>query len=158
MPQDKKLTNKDYIAGKGDYMDKYSGTIGQMDPDGEYYGFAVGGKRGARIDAAGRNAQREMNDSYAKNNRNGRGTSIGMLKQLSHSLSAHNNAEKVALAKGMKPDDAYVYGSNAAKNSRPNLNTVPAAKPVSAKTAAKMVGAMAGKQPVSPMRKLLKIK
>ena len=150
MPQDKKLTNKDYIAGKGDYMDKYSGTVGEMDPEG----FTSFGKRNSRVDAAGRNAKREMNDSYAMNKRG----PIGMLKQLSNSLSAAKNAEKVALAKGMKTEDAMVYGSKSAKNSRPNLSKVPPAKPVSAKTGAKMVAAMAGKAPVSPMRKLLKIK
>jgi hypothetical protein len=150
MPQDKKLTNKDYISGKGKYEDKFTGTVDEYTPDGTLFT----NKRDNRIDSAGRVAQRDMKESYAINKRG----PIGMMKQLSNSLSAAKNAEKVALAKGMKTEDAMAYGSKAAKNSRPNLSKVPPAKPVSAKTGAKMVAAMAGKAPASPMRKLLKIK
>jgi hypothetical protein len=158
MPQDKKLSYKDYVSGKGSYDDKFSGTIGQYDPEGFYEG-----KRASRVEAGGRHAQRETNEGYAMNKRG----ALGMFKQLSSSLSAARNNEKAGRAKGMSEIDAMRYGTQAAENSRPSFDRkTRVAKPLSAAAGAKMVSAMSGKSngtfaggsPRSSMSKNLKIK
>ena len=161
MPQDKKLSNKDYIAGKGDYLDKYSGTIGEMDETG----FLSGGKRNARVDAAGRNAQREMNDRFKLYNN--KKSPMGLLKTLGHMVSTERTGREAAGRMGMKGEAAEEYGRQSSRNSRPSYGAgKPVAKPVSAAAGAKMVSAMnpksngtfKGGSPRSSMSKNLKIK
>lgn len=161
MPQDKKLSNKDYIAGKGDYLDKYAGTIGEMDETG----FLSGGKRNARVDAAGRNAQYEMGEQFKKYNN--RKSPLGLIKTLGHMVKTERTGTAAGRRMGMKEDAAEEYGRQTARNSRPSYGAGnPVAKPVSAAAGAKMISALnpksngtfKGGSPRSSMSKNLKIK
>ena len=149
MPQEKRLSNKDYIASQSD----------------KPYFHMDGSPRSFAREYRGEDAREE----FKRNNKwyNDKKSSLGLLKTLNNMLSNERSGEAAARAKGMKGDAVEEYGRQTAKNSQPSYGAgKPVAKPVSAAVGAKMVGAMSGKSngtfaggsPRSSMSKNLKIK
>jgi hypothetical protein len=149
MPQEKRMSNKDYIASKSD----------------KPYFHMEGSDRSFAREGRGQDAMEE----FRRNNKwyRDKNSSMGLLKTLDHMLSTENTGTAAGRRMGMKQDAAEEYGRQTARNSRPSYGAgKPVAKPLSAAAGAKMVGAMSGKSngtfaggsPRSSMSKNLKIK
>lgn len=65
MPQNKPVSNKDYIAGKGSKMEKFTGNINEY---GRIFGdMGQGDTREMRVEAAGLTAEKKAYDSAKRN-------------------------------------------------------------------------------------------
>ena len=128
MPQEKRMSNKDYIASQSD----------------KPYVHMEGSPRSFAIEGRGQDAVEE----FRRNNKwyNDKKSSLGLLKTLNNMLSNERNGEAAARAMGMKGDAVKEYGSKTAKNSQPSYGAgKPVAKPVSADKATQMISAMTAK-------------
>lgn len=166
MPQDEKLSNKDYIAGKGSYWKKFSGLIRDADSDGDNWGATV---RTARIDAAGKTARDkfvENNAMYRDQKDTRKGTTLGLIKTLGNMAKNEESGRAAARRMGMKGPAVDEYASKWERNTRGSTGFEKPPKPLTTAQQVKMISAMnpksngtfKGGTPRSSMSKNLKIK